>query len=247
MMEHRRRVAAFWDDVVAEFLAGGFPLTPPLDRWFRAYEGAGDGAIDVEAIPEPYAGPILGDVRAVTLGLNPGVVLPAWQHRDGVLADEIRTRGSYHEAYRVSPVTWDRWLSEIGPVSYYLNRLRFVRRWHDDPTIDDERFLGPMRPDPDIIEEMVFQPIGETGVRHVFAFGAEWFRVLDGLGLRREVTLGKGGEPYPTRVASRTVAVYRHATGVLIVAERHVGSAGPPSPVETELLREALAARGLAS
>lgn len=102
-----------------------------------------------------------------------------------------------------------------------------------------------MRPDPDIIDRMVFQPISEMGVRHVFAFGAEWFRVLDGLGLRRELTLGKDGEPYPTKVGSRTVGVYRHDGDFLIVAEKHAGSAGPLSASETELLQEALAARSL--
>jgi hypothetical protein len=258
-MEHRRRVADFWDDVINGFIAGGFPLPSPLDRWIRAYQGVGDGAIDFDALPEPYSGPILGDVRAITLGLNPGMVFPEWQHRDGVLASAIRKRGSYQEAMRVSPVTWERWLSEVGPVGYYVNRLRFVQRWYDDPTIGDEHFLtfelypwhskrvlGAMRPEADIIDEMVFQPISEMGVRHVFAFGAEWFRVLDGLRLRREVTLGKGGEDYPTNVTSRTVGVYRHGDDFLIVAEKHAGAAGPPSARETELLREALAAHHLA-
>jgi hypothetical protein len=257
-VEHRRRVARFWDEVIDDFLAGGFPKPPPLDRWITACDGWSDGAIDFDALPEPYAGPLLGDVRAITLGLNPGMVFPEWQHRGGILAEEIRHRGSYHEAMRTSPVTWERWLSAIGPVGYYVNRLRFMQRWNDDPSIGDEQFLtfelypwhskrvlGPMRPDPDIIDWMVFQPISEMGVRHVFAFGAEWFRVLDGLELPRELTLGKGGEPYPTRVGSRTIGVYRHDSDFLIVAEKHAGSAGPPSTSETELLQEALEARGL--
>ena len=257
-MQHRQRIADFWDGVIAEFLAGGFPLPPPLDRWIKACEGWGDGVIDFDALPEPYAGPIVGEVRAITLGLNPGMVFPEWQHRGGVLADEIEKKGTYHEVMGTSPVSREPWLSRIGPVGYYVNRLRFMQRWNDDHTLGDQHFLtfelypwhskrvlGPMRPAPDIIDDMVFKPISEMGVRHVFAFGAEWFRVLDGLGVHHELTLGKGGEPYPTKVASRTVGVYRHGGDFTIIAEKHAGSAGPPSVPETEILREAFAARGL--
>jgi hypothetical protein len=257
-VEHRRRVADFWDEVLNEFIAGGFPLPPPLDRWIKACDGWRDGEIDFEALPEPYAGPILGTVRAITLGLNPGVVFPKWQHRDGVIAREIRRKGSLREVVRTSVVSREPWLSEIGPVGYYINRLRFMQRWSQDATIGDENFLtfelypwhskrvlGPMRPAPDIIDDMIFKPISEMGVRHVFAFGAEWFRVLDGLRLHHELTLGKGGEPYPTKVASRKVGVYRHEGGFLIIAEKHAGAAGPPSAPETEILQIALAGRGL--
>ena len=241
-------------------MAGGFPLPSPLDRWIKACEGWGDGVIDFDALPEPYAGPILGDVRAITLGLNPGMVFPEWQHRGGVLADEIKDKGTYHEVMLTSPVSREPWLSRIGAVGYYVNRLRFMQRWNGDQTLGDEHFLtfelypwhskrvlGPMRPEPAIIDEMVFQPISEMGVRHVFAFGAEWFRVLDGLGLPLEVTFGRGGESYATKVPSRTVGVYRGSGGdYVVVAEKHSGAAGPPSAPETEILREALAARGLA-
>ena len=38
-MSHRERVRDFWDEVVSDFLAGAFPLPPPLGRWIPAYEG----------------------------------------------------------------------------------------------------------------------------------------------------------------------------------------------------------------
>lgn len=258
-MEHRNRIADFWDSVIDEFLEGAFPLPPPLDRWINAYSGSGEGAVDHDAFPEPYAGPILGDARAVVLGLNPGTSFPAWQHRDGILANEIRSLGGYRHMARTSAVSREPWLSDLGPVGYYTNRLRLMQRWNEDPSLGDEHLLtfelypwhsrkvtGAMRPDPDIIDSMIFKPISETGVRHVFAFGAEWFRVLDGLGLERVVTLGMGGEPYGSRVASRTVSIYRGEGDFVIVVEKHSGSAGPPSTIETEILREALFARGLA-
>jgi len=257
-MGSREAVARFWDEVINQFLEGGFPLPPPLDRWITAYEGAGEGLVDRDALPEPYSGPILGDARAVVLGLNPGIPFPEFQYRDGIIAKEIRACGSYREVVRTGFVNREPWLSRLGAVTYHTSRVRLMQRWNDDPTLGDEHLLtfelfpwhskrirGAMRPAPDIIEEMVFAPIAETGVRHVFAFGAEWFRVLDGLGMRRILTLGRGGEAYPTRKPSRTVTLFEGPGDFVVIAEKHEGSAGPPSASEIELLREALGKHGL--
>jgi len=132
-----------------------------------------------------------------------------------------------------------------------------MRRWHDDQSLGDEhmltfelypwhsrRVLGAMQPHPPIIESMVFAPIAETGVRHVFAFGSPWLDLLDRLGVRRIATLGRNGDPYGSMVPSRTVAVYER-DGYFVVAEKHAGSAGPPSAPETALLKQALSDRGL--
>lgn len=257
-MENRTRVADFWDEVVDEFLAGGFPLRPPLDRWIKSYVGVGEGAVDHEAFPEPYTGPILGEARGVMLGLNPGTVFPEWQYRDGILAEEARRLGGYRHLVRTTPVCREPWLTQLGPVGYHINRVRLMQRWNDDSSLGDEHLLtfelypwhsrkvmGTMRPPPDIIDSMIFQPISETGVRHVFAFGAEWFRVLDGLGLEQLALLGRGGQPYGSNVASRTVGIYQGHGDFVIVAEKHSGSAGPPSAAETIILRDALERRGM--
>jgi hypothetical protein len=256
-MSERQRVADFWDEVVNDFLQGGFPLPPPLDRWFLAYRGVGDGLVDQEAFPEPYGGPLLGDARFVILGLNPGVTVPRYQYRDGILAQEIRKAGRYSEVFKTAPVNREPWLTDIGPVGYLLSRVAFMRRWLMDESLGDQHMLtielypwhsrgvtAAIRPDPDIIESMVFAPIAETGVRHVFAFGAPWFDLLGRLGLRRLVTLGAGGEAYGSTVASRSVAVFQ-AAGYFVVAEKHAGSAGPPRPSETRVLKTALEERGL--
>jgi hypothetical protein len=134
----------------------------------------------------------LGDARSVFLGLNPGVALPKYQYRDGILADEIRKAGRYSEVYGTTPANREPWHTDFGANKHHLNRIAFMRRWHDDPSLGDEhmltfelypwhsrRVLGAMRPHPDIIESMVFAPIAETGVRHVFAFGSPWLDVLD--------------------------------------------------------------------
>lgn len=72
----------------------------------------------------------------------------------------------------------------------------------------------------------------------VFAFGAPWFPLLEhGLKLAVVDRLGAGGRPYPAGVASRTVAVFQTDDGLTILAERHFGSAGPPSATELQLLK----------
>jgi hypothetical protein len=256
-MRERRRVADFWHEVVHYFLDGDFPLRPPLDRWFRAYEGGGEGLVDRQALPEPYSGPLLGDARTVFLGLNPGVAIPDYQYRDGIVAQEIRKASHHSEVYRITPANREPWLTDLGPNRHHLGRVAFMRRWHENDALGDEHILtfelypwhsrritASMRPDPDIIESMVFAPISETGVRHVFAFGAPWFHVLDGLGLRRAATLGAEGENYGSSVPSRTVAVYDH-DDYYVVAEKHPGSAGPPRASEVRVLKAALTERGL--
>jgi len=256
-MPHRERVRDFWDEVVNDCLDGGYPLPAPLDRWILAYEGAGDGAVDREAFPEPYGGDLIGHVRSVMLGLNPGVSVPAYQYRHGILAEEIRVAGRYSEVFKTHPVNREPWLSDIGPVGYLVNRVAFMRRWLEDDSLSDEHLLtfelypwhsktvtAAIDPPPDIIESMIFDPIAETGVRHVFAFGVPWFRVLDSLDFHRRLTLGAGGEPYGSEVASRTAAVYERGD-YLIVAVKQNGYAGPPSASEAILLKEALVERRL--
>ena len=97
-----------------------------------------------------------------------------------------------------------------------------------------------MRPDPDVIREFVWQPVAELGAP-VFAFGAPWFFILEkSLGLQVVDRLGPGGRRYPSAVASRSVIVLKNEGGITVIAEKHSGSAGPPSPSETVYLRQAL-------
>ena len=86
-MPSRSEVIEFWDSVVARFLDGETTDYPePLDRWFLAYAGRGDGEVVVEALPEPYIGDLAsGKTRAVTLALNPG---EAWRRVYGRKRDE---------------------------------------------------------------------------------------------------------------------------------------------------------------
>jgi hypothetical protein len=75
----------------------------------------------------------------------------------------------------------------------------------------------------------------------VFAFGKPWFGLLEGkLGLQVVDRLGAGGRRYPPEVPSRAVLVLRGEGGPVVIAERHLGSAGPPRRAETLVLREAI-------
>jgi hypothetical protein len=97
-----------------------------------------------------------------------------------------------------------------------------------------------MQPDPGIVREFVWQPIRELGAP-VFAFGAPWFGLLeDGLGLQVVDRLGVGGRRYQTEVPSRAVLVLRDQDGPVILAEKHLGGAGPPRRSEALVLREAI-------
>jgi hypothetical protein len=97
-----------------------------------------------------------------------------------------------------------------------------------------------MRPDPGVVREFIWQPIRQLGAP-VFAFGKPWCDLLaDGLGLQVMDRLGVGGRPYPTQAHSRAVLVLRDEDVPVVVAEWHRGSARPPNPSETRLLREAI-------
>lgn len=91
----------------------------------------------------------------------------------------------------------------------------------------------------------MLEPVEELGDVIVFAFGAPWFSLLPRLGVEVVARLGAGGTRYGSMVASRAAIVGRMPGGSLVVAEKHTGSASPPSRREVELLRDAV--RGLGS
>lgn len=258
-MERREQVAEFWDEAINRFLAGEFPQEPPLDTWMASYRGAGQGVVDFEAYPEPYHGNILGDVKAVKLALNPGTPVPEFHYRHGWYAQEIRELGSFRRFNEQGGSRYDHiWYEKVGPPSHRDVRLTFAQRWLGLSSLTKDqlltfelypwhsrRVIGDMAPPPSVIREFVLEPIAETGVKHAWAFGAPWFRVLDRIGLKRVVTLGKEGEKYSSAVESRSVAVFEGLGGTLICVEKHSGSAGPPSASETELLKEEFRKRDL--
>jgi hypothetical protein len=141
----------------------------------------------------------------------------------------------------------------MGSNRYLTSRLAFLQTWTGQPTLTADAMVtfelypwhstavtASMRPDPGIVREFVWQPVRQLGAP-VFAFGKPWFGLLErGLGLQVVDRLGVDGRPYPTEVLSRAVLVLRGEDGPVVVAERHLGSAGPPRRSEALVLREAI-------
>lgn len=89
---------------------------------------------------------------------------------------------------------------------------------------------GPIRPDPGVIRELVLEPLADSDMLEVFAFGADWFPMLiDHVGVNVVARLGAGGNDYGSRVESRAVVVCQGPKRLRIIAEKHLGSAGSPA------------------
>jgi len=92
----------YWDQAIGRFLVGGRAVTPDprMRSWFEAYRGRGRGAVDLDALPEPYLGVLDHRPVGVFLGLNPGEAHLGFQGRSGLFADEIRQHGTYSRGRR---------------------------------------------------------------------------------------------------------------------------------------------------
>lgn len=208
----------------------------------------------LDAFPEPWVGRLdAATCKGVMLGLNPGRADLAFQGHDGLFAQEIRQRGSYSEWAASWPYLRDPWVATKGPNRFPRSRLRFLRDWTGEAGLAAEAMVtvemypwhstaitGAMRPERavDAIRRWVLDPVRALGAP-VFAFGSPWLRILPTLGFREVDRLGQRGRPYGSKVSSRAVHVYE-LDGLRIVAEKHLGAAGPPSSTETTLLRAAL-------
>lgn len=254
----RTRLVQVWDAEILRFLKGEPTPSPGLQPWFKSYSGKGAGAVDLDAFPEPFLGPLMGSPKVAFLALNPGIAYPDFQYRpEGVFVKELEK-----ETYTDWAARW-RYLDEEKPrvdggFTFHDQRRTFMRNWFDDASLDRDDMLSfelypwhskmlkaSLKPEAVTVNEFVLEPIAEAGIRHTFAFGADWIGVLDGLGLDRIITLGEGGEAYPTSVKSRTFVMYRGQGDTRILVGKHQGSAGPPSASETKILRDELAKRGL--
>jgi hypothetical protein len=227
--------------------------TDGCDPGPEAYRGRGRGAVNPHALPEPYQGALDHQPVAVFLALNPGQADLDFQGRSGLFADEIRHHGTYSAWAATWPYLRNPWVATKGTNPHLTSHLAFLRTWTGQPTLTADAMVtfelypwhstavtAPMRPDPEIVREFIWHPIRQLGAP-VFAFGKPWFDVLEhGLGLRVMDRLGAGGRPYPTEAPSRRVLVLRGEDGPVVVAERHIGSARPPNPSETRVLREAI-------
>ena len=254
----RARVADFWDEVLARWLAGGDHLIPPLERWLGSYSGSGDGAVDLDHYPDPYVGDLRGvqhEPRLVLLGLNPGVGYDALQGPHGIWSERIRERGysyCFDRSPAEDPVSWTALHGK--PSAYWAKLTKFTQRWLQDPTSGvadilnfelypwhSNKINAPMTPPADLIEHFVWEPVQEIGVPVVFAFGAAWFNIVESLGLPLVARFGAGGRPFPEPVSGGwTLGAYQLPSGQLAVVSAQPGYAGPPGEQRTELMRALL-------
>ena len=238
-----------------DFLVGGV-MPRELERWAESYTGRGNGAVQRWALPELFLGP-LTKPRGVFLALNPGEADRSFHERGGIFGDEILKEYGSYSAWAASwPYLRNPWVARKRSNRHHRSRLRFLRDWTGERGLPDSamasfelypwhspRFTARLGVEDagEFIHEYVWKPVKELRAP-VFAFGAPWFRMLEDPVLRLKVVkrLGAGGEPYGSRVESRSVLVLRGSGGLTVIAEKHRGGAGPPSREETILLREAL-------
>ena len=250
-----RAVSRLWDSVAEDFLAGR-EVRQSLASWVDAYRGRGASAVQRDALPELFLGP-LTKPRGVFLALNPGQADCSFHARGGIFAREIReTYGSYTAWAESWPYFREPWTGRKGPNRHHETRLRFLRDWLDDQELSQgamasfelypwhsARFSG--RLDCEAAGKFFAANIRDVLAElnaPVFAFGARWFPILKHprSGLQADERLNPGG-PYGSTVESRRAMLLRGDGGLKVIAVKQKGYAGPPSRDETHLLRDLLA------
>ena len=249
-----RAVSQTWDAVVENFLVGG-GVSRSLRPWSSSYRDRGKGAVQWDALPELFLGP-LTKPRGVFVALNPGRADPRFHGRNGIFAKEIlEDYGSYTKWAASWPYLRNPWIASKGRNRHHSTRLRFLRDWTGDRELPSSAmacfelypwhspgFRGRLAVEEaqEFIEKHIWEPVAELGVP-VFAFGATWFSILKRApGLQIVEQLGAGGRPYGSRAGSRSVIVLRGNGGLTVIAENHRGNAGLPDREETILLRDEL-------
>ena len=130
-------LTAYWDQVIGRFLVDGpaVPPDPQMRSWAEAYRGRGRGAVNRDALPEPYLGPLDHQPVAVFLALNPGEAVLDFQGRSGLFADEIRHHGTYSAWAATWPYLRNPWVAAKGTNRHHTSRLKFLRTWTGQATL----------------------------------------------------------------------------------------------------------------
>lgn len=258
-MSARESVADLWDEVIAAWSPGQDTWPGELQAWRDSYRGKGKGALDLDQFPDPWVGDLRGvetEPELVVLGLNPGVGYDVLQGADGTWTRRVRDLG-YSRCLRRSPAEDpDAWLPVHGkPSRYWENLVRFARRWLDDETANHRRVLNfelypwhsprltaGLTSPPATVKRFVLDPVAEVEVDDVFAFGAPWFRVAEGLELPVEAVWGQVDEAWDADYKDWTVRVFRLPSGQRLVVSKQAGFSGPPSLERLQVVRSRLGA-----
>jgi len=256
-MKARNEIADIWDALLRGWQKGE-DLPTELIQWRDCYEGTGKGSVQLDYYPDLFVGDLRGfrkEPRLVTLGLNPGVAYPGLQSRDGIWAKNIAKEG-YSRCFARSPEedpnNWKQYNKKRS--KYWMNMVRFVKRWLDDPDANhqdvlnfelypwhSEKLSAAIDPPHDLIKKYVFNPISEINVADVLAFGADWFRLINrwpGLSKLFEFSNERLSQ---SNTSNWKLAAYRLPSGQRLVLSSQKGYSGPPGSERAKRMREILA------
>jgi hypothetical protein len=258
-MDGRTRIADFWDKTLNDWVEGKPMTDPDLLRWQSSYQGKGIGRVDLEHYPDPIVGDIRGvqrEPRLVLLGLNPGIGYNSLQSHNGVWAQRIAQHGYTYCLDRspaADPASWKGLHGKESP--YWRNAISFTRRWLDDPSASIGDILnfelypwhsrgvnGKMQPPADLIQKYIWDAVREMKMSEVFAFGKEWFKIADDLGLVRIALYGPDGDELPgdLKMTHWRLGLYRVSPDKVLIVSSQAGYSGPPGEDRILVLREIL-------
>lgn len=255
-------LAALWDEHIRNWMKGGESTDARLLRWQKTYRGEGDGAVDVAAMPEPWIGDPNAAPGVVLMGMNPGRVTKAFQHRRGHFPTEINKRygGSWSGWAKSSPYARDLWRSKVGRNSYWSSASSFVGAWAGRPVSPAATVCFELYPwhsrkwqstrfglDEGIVREFILEPIASARIEWALGKGASWWKTLEHLAtLPGWAHLGYLGgpdaDPCPSGVGHRRWLVVRAPTGLKIAAMRLNSMPVWPKAAAVPRIREALTA-----
>ena len=209
-----------------------------------------------DAVPEPWVGDLNAVPPTIVLGLNPGHAetdaADDWHSNQGAIASEIRMSGTYSAWTAAGPFWHAQW--QARNQSYWNARRRFLEGWlgyalPPGGVVGFELYpwhsvawsTGAYEVDDSLLDDFVFEPAATAGATECFAFGADWFRVLQKLDVDVVQHLSGRAGDWPAATPSRQVVITRHRRLPMhVIAMKHSGSAGPPKPSERDALQKVI-------
>ena len=215
---HLNELTALWDEHIRDWMKGREASSDERLRcWQETYRGEGDGAIDRDAMPEPWIGNPRAAPGVVLMGLNPGRVTEAFQHRGGLFPTEINERydASWASWAKSSPYARDPWETRVGRNAYWSSARSFVEAWAGGPIPDAATVCFELYPwhsrswqthrfqiDEGIVREFILDPIASVPrIKWALGKGKSWWATLESLATLPEVHAhlaeGRRGVTYP--------------------------------------------------
>jgi hypothetical protein len=256
-------VTMLWDEHVRDWMNGEAQSDSRLLSWRETYRGEADGAIDPDAMPEPWIGDPKAAPGIVLMGLNPGRVTKAFQHRGGTFPQEIDLlhAGSWASWARSSPYAREPWETKVGRNAYWSSATSFVQAWAGRPIPDAGTVCFELYPwhsrnwqtnrfqiDEGIVREFILDPIASVPpIEWALGKGKSWWTTLERLATLPGWTHvgylgGPDADPCPSGNAHRRWLIVRAPTGLNIAAMRLTSMPVWPKPAVVPRILQALTA-----